>query len=99
MTEATQETPALSKYYATEPRALAREFRQMLVDADRDSDIVTLFILAPPQVQELDDAVLADGAVVVIKGGRYVELFRQWAARCGLMTLEKPIVDQPQEGA
>ncbi|MBL9105172.1 MAG: hypothetical protein JNL82_29775 [Myxococcales bacterium] len=83
----------LAKYYAREPRALAREFRQMLVDADQDSDVVSLTLLAPAHVHDFDDAVLADGAVVVIKGGKYIELFRQWAAQCGLLTTGKPISD------
>lgn len=62
----------------------------MLRDADRDDDIVSVTVLSTgPQ----GDHLRADGAVVVIKGGNYVELFSQWAERNKLLTRGKSIVE------
>jgi hypothetical protein len=87
--------PALAGYYNADLRGLAREVRQQLREADLDSDIASVTILS---MGPRDDVLRADGAVVVIKGGSYVELFMQWAARNGLLTRGKPIVDPHRPG-
>lgn len=91
MTEGTPRSkPGLAGYYNADLRGLAREVRQQLRDADRDRDVASATILSRGPV---GDVLRADGAVVVIKGGNYVELFMQWAERNGLLTRGKRIVD------
>lgn len=79
----------LAGYFPASLRAMAGELRRMLRDADRDDDIVSVTVLS---TGPRGDHLRADGAVVVIKGGNYVELFSQWAERNKLLARGKSIV-------
>ena len=88
--------PGLAGYFGGSVRELGRSLKGLLRDADRDTDVVSITVLSQgPR----GDNLRADGAVIVIKGGNYVELFEQWAKRCGLLTPGKPIVDADQVDA
>lgn len=80
--------PGLAGYFGRSQRELGAELKRLLKEADRDTDVVSITVLSQgPR----GDNLRADGAVVIIKEGRYVELFEQWAKRCGLLTPGKPI--------
>lgn len=81
--------PGLAGYFHRHIRSLAHEVRRLLENADRDDDPVSITVLSRgPKGSDH----LADGAVVIIKGGPNVALFCQWAERNGVLTRGKPIV-------
>lgn len=83
--------PGLAGYFGIKIRALAAEVRKLLVDADRDNDPVSITILSRGPAQQGSEH-LADGAVVILKGGPTVALFCQWAERNKILTRGKSIV-------
>lgn len=83
--------PGLAGYFGTKIRELAAEVRKLLADADRDDDPVSITILSRGPAEHGAEH-LADGAVVILKGGPTVALFCQWAERCRMLTRGKPIV-------
>lgn len=70
--------------------AQRESLREHVARCDQDSDAVSIQYL-PGAPAEDGSPERCEGALVVIKGGKAVALFRQWAIRNGLLTAGKPI--------
>lgn len=71
--------------------------RAHVARCDKDSDAVSIQYL-PGAPAEEGSPERCEGALVVIKGGKAVALFREWAIRNGLLTPMKPLEDEVARG-
>lgn len=71
--------------------------RDHVARCDKDSDAVSIQYLPGAPAQD-GYSERCEGALVVIKGGKSVAMFREWAIRNGLLTPMKPLEDEVAGG-